>query len=140
MSKHKSIRIGVTGTPSYSNKTSIKDLLFAIKSGGYGDAAIIGTGDFLGAPPLIKKFALDMGLDYQEINPFHTPHNLYSTLPPSLYGKRFSESGVSRALKAFAASVDKCIIFSSKEELDSKWISKITTYLSESGKLFRIVS
>ena len=54
------------------------------------DTVIVSGGCKDGADKYAKKYALELGLQYEEYPPSHFPHNLYCGLPESRYGKEYS--------------------------------------------------
>ena len=84
------MKIAIIGSRRYENKKKIKDFVFKLKQK-YGDKTIIVSGGCKqGADKYAKKYALELGLQYEEYPPFHEVHNLYCPLPSSRYGKPYS--------------------------------------------------
>ena len=81
------MKVAIVGSRRYENKKKIKDFVFKLKQK-YGDKTIIVSGGCKqGADKYAKKYALELGLQYEEYPPFHEVHNLYCTMPESRYGK-----------------------------------------------------
>ena len=84
------MKVALIGSRRYENKKKIKDFVFKLKQQ-YGDKTIIVSGGCKqGADKYAKKYALELGLQYEEYPPFHEVHNLYCVLPESRYNKDFS--------------------------------------------------
>ena len=84
------MKIAIVGSRRYENKKKIKDFVFKLKQQ-YGEKTIIVSGGCkTGADKYAKKYALELGLQYEEYPPFHEPYNLYCTMPESRYGKDFN--------------------------------------------------
>ena len=84
------MRVALIGSRRYENKKKIKDFVFKLKQQ-YGDDTIVVSGGCkTGADKYAKKYALELGLQYEEYPPFHEIHNLYCVLPESRYNKDFS--------------------------------------------------
>ena len=84
------MKIAIVGSRRYENKKKIKDFIFKLKNE-YGEKTIIVSGGAKqGADRYAKKYALELGLQYEEYPPFHEVHNLYCNLPSSRYDKPFS--------------------------------------------------
>ena len=84
------MKVAIIGSRRYENKKKIKDFVFKLKQQ-YGDKTIIVSGGCKqGADKYAKKYALELGLQYEEYPPFHEVHNLYCVLPESRYNKDFS--------------------------------------------------
>jgi hypothetical protein len=77
------VKIAIVGSRRYENKKKIKDFIFKLKNE-YGENTIIVSGGCkTGADKYAKKYALELGLMYEEYPPFHEPYNLYCTMPES---------------------------------------------------------
>ena len=84
------MKVAIIGSRRYENKKKIKDFIFKLKQQ-YGEKTIIVSGGCKqGADKYAKKYALELGLQYEEYPPFHEVHNLYCPLPSSRYGKPYS--------------------------------------------------
>ena len=84
------MKIAIVGSRTYENKKKIKDFIFKLKSK-YGETTVIVSGGCKqGADRYAKKYALELGLQYEEYPPFHEVHNLYCTMPESRYGKPYN--------------------------------------------------
>ena len=64
-----------------------------------------------GADKYAKKYALELGCKYIEVNPSHTPKNLYSYMGKEWYNKEYSVKNLHTRNKILAKSVDKLIAF-----------------------------
>jgi len=84
------MKVAIVGSRRYENKKKIKDFIFKIKNE-YGEKTIIVSGGCKqGADKYAKKYALELGLQYEEYPPFHEVHNMYCTIPSSRYSKPYS--------------------------------------------------
>ena len=83
------MRVGIVGSRRYENKKKIKDFIFKLKQEYGKDTIIVSGGCKNGADKYAKKYALELGLQYEEYPPFHEVHNLYCVLPESCYGKPY---------------------------------------------------
>ena len=84
------MKVAIVGSRRYENKRKIKEFIFKLKNQ-YGDNTIIVSGGCKqGADRYAKKYALELGLQYEEYPPFHEVHNLYCPLPESRSGKPYS--------------------------------------------------
>ena len=84
------MKVGIVGSRRYENKRKIKEFIFKLKNEYGTDTIIVSGGCKDGADKYAKKYALELGLQYEEYPPFHEVHNLYCTMPESRYGKPFS--------------------------------------------------
>ena len=84
------MKIAIVGSRRYENKKKIKDFIFKLKNE-YGEETIIVSGGCKdGADKYAKKYALELGLQYEEYPPFHEVHNLYCTIPATSYSKPYN--------------------------------------------------
>ena len=75
------------------------------------DFSIFSGGDSNGAEKYVKKYALELGCNYVEVNPAHTQKNLYSYMRKDWYGKEYSVKHFHTRNKILAKSIDKLIAF-----------------------------
>tara|TARA_R100001015_G_C4581640_1_gene138067 strand:- start:137 stop:538 length:402 start_codon:yes stop_codon:yes gene_type:complete len=105
------MKIGIVGSRQYENKRKIKETIFQLKNK-FGDDLVIFSGGCLdGADKYAKKYALELGCNYVEVNPSHTPKNLYSYMRENWYGKKYSPKNFYVRNKILAKSVDRLIAF-----------------------------
>ena len=84
------MKVAIVGSRRYENKRKIKEFIFKLKNEYGTDTIIVSGGCKDGADKYAKKYALELGLQYEEYPPFHEVHNLYCPLPSSRYGKPYS--------------------------------------------------
>ena len=84
------MKVAIIGSRRYENKKKIKDFIFKLKDQNGNETIIVSAGCKTGADKYAKKYALELGLQYEEYPPFHEVHNLYCSLPESRYDKPFS--------------------------------------------------
>ena len=105
------MKVAIIGSRRYENKKRIKDFVFKLKQQ-YGDKTIIVSGGCKqGADKYAKKYALELGLQYEEYPPFHEVHNLYCTLPESRYDKPFSMRNFFARNKIIVGTSDFIVAF-----------------------------
>ena len=105
------MKIGIVGSRRYENKKKIKDFIFKLKNE-YGEKTIIVSGGCKqGADRYAKKYALELGLQYEEYPPFHDVHNLYCTMPSSRYGRPYSIKNFHARNKIIAGTSDFVVAF-----------------------------
>ena len=83
------MKVGIVGARIYENKKKIKDFIFKLKQEHSEDIIIVSGGCKNGADKYAKKYALELGVQYEEYPPFHEGHNLFCVLPESCYGKPY---------------------------------------------------
>ena len=133
------IKIGLTGSTTFENRTKIKTLLHKIKRESIDEVMIIGLGDKFGADKYIRKFALEYGLTYQEANLPHTQPTLYSMMAENFYGKPYNVKNFFLRNNTFARYVDKCVVFDETSGQDKKIINLIKA-LNKAKKRLVIVT
>ena len=105
------MKVAIIGSRRYENKKKIKDFVFKLKQQ-YGDKTIVVSGGCKqGADKYAKKYALELGLQYEEYPPFHEVHNLYCVLPESRYNKDFSMRNFFVRNKIIASVCDYIVAF-----------------------------
>ena len=105
------MKVAIVGSRRYENKKKIKDFVFKLKNQ-YGEKTIIVSGGCkTGADKYAKKYALELGLQYEEYPPFHEVHNLYCVLPDSRYNKDFSMRNFFVRNKIIASVSDFIVAF-----------------------------
>lgn len=111
MQKDDRLRIGISGTRTWENRTAIKTFISKLKHHTNQSVVVVGLGDKCGVDPLVKKYALEFGYQYLEANLAHTPHNLYSLMSEHFYDKPFHAKNIYLRNKVFANFVDSCVLF-----------------------------
>jgi len=105
------VKVGIVGARIYENKKRIKDFIFKLKQK-YGDDTIIVSGGCKnGADKYAKKYALELGLQYEEYPPFHEVHNLYCTISANRYSKPYSVKNFFARNKIIAGTSDMVVGF-----------------------------
>ena len=105
------MKIAIVGSRRYENKKNIKDFIFKIKQQYGENTTIVSGGCKQGADRYAKKYALELGLQYEEYPPFHEVHNLYCALPESRYDKPFSMRNFFARNKILAGTSDFIVGF-----------------------------
>jgi len=105
------MKIGIVGSRRYENKKKIKDFIFKLKQEFGDNTTIVSGGCKQGADKYAKKYALELGLQYEEYPPFHEVHNLYCTLPESRYKKPYSMKNFFARNKIIAGTCDFVVGF-----------------------------
>ena len=100
------MKVAIVGSRRYENKKKIKDFVFKLKEQYGTDTIIVSGGCKTGADKYAKKYALELGLQYEEYPPFHEVHNLYCTMPSSRYGKDFNMKNFFARNKIIAGTSD----------------------------------
>ena len=133
------MKVAIVGSRRYENKRKIKEFIFKLKNQ-YGDKTIIVSGGCkTGADKYAKKYALELGLQYEEYPPFHEVHNLYCTMPKSRYDKPFSMKNFFARNKILAGTSDIIVGFI-PEGVEAKGTMNVLEYAKKFDKKRIIIS
>jgi predicted Rossmann fold nucleotide-binding protein DprA/Smf involved in DNA uptake len=133
------VKIAIVGSRRYENKRKIKEFIFKLKEE-YGTATIIVSGGCKdGADRYAKKYALELGLQYEEYPPFHEVHNLYCPLPSSRYSKPYSVKNFFARNKIIAGTSDYIVAFI-LEGVEAKGTYSTLKYANKFQKKYVIIS
>ena len=105
------MKVAIVGSRRYENKKKIKDFIFKLKQEYGTNTIIVSGGCKQGADRYAKKYALELGLQYEEYPPFHEVHNLYCTMPESRYNKPYSVKNFFARNKIIAGTCDYVVGF-----------------------------
>ena len=133
------MKVAIIGSRRYENKKKIKDFIFKLKQE-YGENTIIVSGGCKqGADRYAKKYALELGLQYEEYPPFHEVHNLYCPLPESRYSKPYSVKYFFARNKIIAGTSDFVVGFIPKG-LEANGTMNTISYAEKFKKKYIIIS
>ena len=133
------MKIGIVGSRRYENRKRIKDFIFKIKQEKGVDTTIVSGGCKDGADRYAKKYALELGLQYEEYPPFHEVHNLYCTMPESRYDKPFSMKNFFARNKIIAGTSDVIVGFI-PEGVEARGTMNVLEYAKKFDKKRIIIS
>jgi len=112
------MRIGVIGNKEWQNKRKIQQVLTDLKQRFSSNLIVVGGGGNERANFMIRKFALEFGIQYEEYNASYTGHNLYSALPESYYGKNYHFSQLLHRMRLLAENCDYLVIMNNQKDLN----------------------
>ena len=133
------MKIAIVGSRRYENKKKIKDFIFKIKQKYGENTTIVSGGCKQGADRYAKKYALELGLQYEEYPPFHEVHNLYCTLPSSRYDKPYSVRNFFARNKIIAGTADIIVGFV-PEGVEANGTMNTISYAEKMKKKYIIIS
>ena len=133
------MKVAIIGSRRYENKRKIKEFIFKIKNQYGEDTIIVSGGAKQGADKYAKKYALELGLQYEEYPPFHEVHNLYCTMPESRYGKPYSIKNYHARNKIIAGTSDFIVAFI-PEGVQSDGTFSTLNYAKKFEKKYIIIS
>ena len=111
-------RIAIIGSTGWQNKRKVQDTLFRLNKQFSDELTIIGAGGNEGANSMVRKYALEFGLRYEEYNPSFSGYNMYSAMPESYYGKPYHFSQLHHRMKLIAQNCDYMMIMTNEDTLD----------------------
>ena len=133
------MKIGIIGSRRYENKKKIKDFIFKLKKEYGEDTIIVSGGCKTGADRYAKKYALELGLQYEEYPPFHEVHNLYCPLPESRYSKDYSVKYFFARNKIIAGTSDFVVGFI-PEVIEGRGTLNTIDYAKKLNKKYVIIN
>ena len=133
------MKVGIVGSRRYENKRKIKEFIFKLKNEYGEDTIIVSGGCKQGADKYAKKYALELGLQYEEYPPFHEVHNLYCPLPSSRYGKPYSMKYFFARNKIIAGTSDFIVGFI-PEGIEGRGTMNTINYAEKLSKRYVIIS
>ena len=111
-------RIAVIGNTNGQNRRKIQETLQMLKKKFDDNLVIVGAGGNEGANSMVRKYALEFGLQYEEYNPSFSGYNVYSAMPESYYGKPYHFSQLHHRMKLIAERCDYMMIMTNELQLD----------------------
>jgi hypothetical protein len=112
------MKVAIIGNTGWQNKRKVRDVLFELKQRFGPDLTVLGAGGNEGANYMVRKFALEFEMRYQEYNPSFSGYNLYSALPESYYGKKYHFSQLHHRMKMLSQNCDYLMILTNETKLD----------------------
>ena len=114
-------RIALIGSTGWQNRRKVQETLQKLKlqfNDDLNELIIVGAGGTEGANSMIRKYALEFGLRYEEYNPSFSGYNMYSAMPESYYGKPYHFSQLHHRMKLIAQRCDYMMIMTNEDALD----------------------
>ena len=127
------MKLSVIVSRRYENKKKIKDFIFKVKQLYGEDTTIVSGGCKTGADRYAKKYALELGLQYQEFPPFHDNWNIYCPKNKSDYGKPYNVKNFFARNKIIAAYSNYIVAFVPRG-VESKGSMSTINYAKKFGK------
>ena len=133
------LKVGIVGSRKYENRKKIKDFIFKLKNEKGSDTIIVSGGCPTGADRYAKKYALELGLQYEESPPAHQPHNLYGPLHERNYGKPFSVKNFFARNKQIAIHSEYVVAFIPRG-VESRGSMSTINYAKKFGKKTLVIN
>lgn len=131
--------LGITGSKTFENRIKIKNFIHRLKEHTKEPITIVGLGDKNGADKYVKKFALELGYEYREMNPAHTTKTLYSLMTEAYYSKPYQARNFHQQGQIFTSYIDQCVIFDDSNQQDKK-VSNLIKQLNKATKKAVIIT
>ena len=132
------IRVGIVGSRKYENRKKIKEFIFKLKTDKGADTIIVSGGCKTGADRYAKKYALELGLQYQEFPPFHETWNIYCPKDKRDYGRPYSVKNFFARNKIIAAYSDYVVAFIPRG-VESRGSMSTINYAKKFGKKHLVI-
>ena len=133
------IRVGIVGSRKYENRKKIKEFIFKLKTDKGANTIIVSGGCKTGADRSAKKYALELGLQYQEFPPFHETWNIYCPKDKKDYGKPYNVKNFFARNKIIAAYSDYVVAFIPRG-VESKGSMSTISYAKKFGKKHLVIN
>ena len=127
------LKVGIVGSRKYENRKKIKDFIFKLKNEKGTDTIVVSGGCKTGADKYAKKYALELGLQYQEFPPFHENWNIYCPKDKRDYGRPYSVKNFYARNKIIAGTCDMVVGFI-PEGVESNGTMSTIKYAEKFGK------
>ena len=127
------LKVGIVGSRKYENRKKIKDFIFKLKREKGSDTIVVGNGGRDGAGRYVKKYTLELGLQYQEFPPFHDNWNIYCPKDQKDYGKPYNIKNFFARNKIIAAYSNYVVAFVPRG-VESKGSMSTINYAKKFGK------
>lgn len=111
-------QVAVIGSTGWQNKRKVQQTLQELKRKFQNDLVVVGAGGVEGANSMVRKYALEFGIEYKEFNPSFSGYNLYSAMPESYYGRPYHFSQLHHRMQLIAERCDYMMILSNQTQLD----------------------
>ena len=133
------IRVGIVGSRKYENRKKIKEFIFKLKTDKGADTIIVSGGCKTGADKYAKKYALELGLQYQEFPPFHETWNIYCPKDKRDYGKPYNVKNFFARNKQIAIHSEYVVAFIPRG-VDSPGAMSTIGYAKKFGKKTLVIN
>ena len=133
------MKVAIVGSRRYENKKKIKDFIFKLKQEYGEDTKIISGGCKDGADRYAKKYALELGLQYEEYPPAHKSHNLYCPLHERNYSKPYSVKNFFARNKQIAIHSEYIVAFIPRG-VESRGSMSTINYAKKFGKKTLVIN
>jgi len=110
-------KVAVIGNKQWQNRRKVQETLQSLKIK-FPEVQVIGAGGSEGADSMVRKYALEFGMNYKEYNPSYSGYNLYSAMPKTYYGKSYHFSQLHHRMKLIAENCDYMMIITNEDKMN----------------------
>jgi len=111
------IKIAIIGNRDWQNRRKVQEILQRLKTENT-NVTVIGAGGSEGVDSMVRKYALEFGMNYKEYNPSYSGYNLYSAMPKTYYGKSYHFSQLHHRMKLIAENCDYMMIITNEDKMN----------------------
>jgi predicted Rossmann fold nucleotide-binding protein DprA/Smf involved in DNA uptake len=133
------LRVAIVGSRKYENRRKIKEFIYKLKTDKGADTIIVSGGCKTGADYYAKKYALELGLQYQEFPPQHEHWNLYCPKDKKDYNRPYSVKNYYVRNKIIAAYSEYVVSFVPRG-VESKGSMSTIKYANKFGKKTLVIN
>ena len=133
------LKVGIVGSRKYENRRKIKEFIFKLKQDKGTDTIIVSGGCPEGADFYAKKYALELGLQYEEYPPAHQAYNLYCPFHERNYGKPYRVKNFFARNKQIAIHSEYVVAFIPRG-IESKGSMSTIKYAKKFGKKTLVIN
>jgi hypothetical protein len=112
------VKVAVIGNTGWQNRRKVQQTLQELKKRFSDALVILGAGGVEGANSMVRKYAIEFEIQYEEYNPSFSGYNLYSAMPESYYGKPYHFSQLHHRMKLLAERCNYMMIMTNEDALD----------------------
>ena len=109
--KKEGMKVALIGDVKYENRGEIKNLIFKLKQKFGDQLSIISRGNKDGIEKWVRKFCIELDVNYIEYNLASTPMNLYSGMSEEYYEKPHHPTQKLHQYDLIAQNADKIMYF-----------------------------
>jgi len=134
----KALRVAIVGSRDYENRQKIKKFIFKLKNEKGADTIIVSGGAKNGADKYAKKYALELGLQYQEFPPQHDTWNIYCPKDKKDYDKPYNVKNFFARNKIIAVYSQYIVAFIPRG-VESRGAMSTINYAKKFGKKILVI-
>ena len=131
--------IVMMGSPNWQDRAKIKDTIFDLKNRFGTELRIIGVGELFYSDKDIKKFALELDVEFAEIPPYYQQWTQYCIYNYNRYGKNYDLRHIFTRNALLTKHGEMLILFMDGTEEPAASVEEIISKFHDSGKPVLII-